>query len=179
MFNQFLSFCFQVAAHSAESKISNNVLGTSDSSNDITETPLLPPQQVIIKEEIDDSLQDEDDDSMSYDHACSQCSRTFKTEEILNCHVKESHSMGFCCIICNDSFLTTKEVNEHSKTVHNFTICEYCLGQLGRYSCSFKGNICNHEYKMTETTDSQGLAQFHAPLSRFSTSFIKQCSKRD
>lgn len=150
----FFLFCFQVA-HSAKSNISNNVLGTCDSSKlDITETAPLPPQQVLIKEEIDESLQDEDDESMNYDHTCTQCSKGFNSEENLNSHIKECHSMGFCCIICNDSFVTTKEVNEHSKTVHNFTICEYCLGQLGRYSCSFKGNICNHEYKMTETTDS-------------------------
>lgn len=143
-------FCFQVA----QSANSNTVPGTCDISKDITETAPLPPQQVIIKEEIHDSLLGEDDESMSSDHACTQCSKVFKSEENLNNHVKESHNAAFCCIICSDSFVTTKEVNEHSKTVHNFTICEYCLGQMGRYSCSFKGNICNHEYKMTETADS-------------------------
>lgn len=148
-----MSFCFQVASE-ITSNFSNKFPKKRKHSEEMTDSSSLEQR---IKEEMEDSPGEEDDDpNATYTHPCSNCSEVFKNETNLRSHLKSVHNMAFTCIICSEGFVTAKDVNEHSKSAHNFSCCEHCLENFGRFSCSFKGNICTHDYdiKVTEAAAS-------------------------
>lgn len=57
---------------------------------------------------------------------CIICDKIFKTETLLQAHLKEHKDLTFPCEYCNKIFTTMYKIKRHVKRSHVINECEYC-----------------------------------------------------